>query len=159
MLTKQSQSFILRAALLVLALLVIALVTLPMHQQSAQAAPAAIPTPISVVDSDKVSGVLTFQAATAISATTTTASKAIYPYRSADVGVTIDQGTSVNTATVTIQYSLDDTNWDDGIAVVSSNAADDTAIVQVPLFARYVRFKQTVTNTENVTVTIKAQAR
>jgi hypothetical protein len=62
----------------------------------------------------------------------------------------------VNTTTVTIEYSNDRTNWIDGPALVTSNAADASDMTRIPIFGRYMQFEMDVTNTATPTWTINA---
>lgn len=67
----------------------------------------------------------------------------------------IDQ-TSGNTTTLTVQYSMDAANWVNGITLVSGNTTDDTGIVQVPVYARYLRVYEDHTGSNAITTTVKA---
>jgi len=75
-----------------------------------------------------------------------------------DVQYVIDQGTT-NTATLTIQWSNDNTNWSDGPALVSNNVADADGMVQVANMGRYTRVASTLGNTNTITITVKAVAK
>ena len=72
--------------------------------------------------------------------------------------ITIDQGTATNSITITVQYSNDNTNWDDGAALLSSSIVDVTEMTRVPVFGRYMRFAEDIADADSdaVTVTIKA---
>ena len=76
----------------------------------------------------------------------------------ADVEYTVDQAT-VNTTTVTIQYSNDKSNWVNGDAIVTDNAADATDMTRIPLFGQYMRFNVNVAGSDRITWTISALAR
>jgi hypothetical protein len=62
----------------------------------------------------------------------------------------------VNTTTVTIQFSNDDSNWVNGPALVSANAADAGDMTRLPVFGRYMRFYMNVTNTATPTWVLNA---
>jgi hypothetical protein len=59
-------------------------------------------------------------------------------YELLDVQYVIDQGT-VNTTTLKMQYSNDNTNWSDGPNLVAANVADADSMVQVANLGRYTR--------------------
>jgi hypothetical protein len=121
---------------------------------SVQAAPPAAPTPVAnIAPSDDALNV-TFQSQTAIDEDTDTGSVQLGRYEYVDVQHVIDQGTDVNTVTLTIQFSNDGTNWVNGPALATDNAADATDITRVPLFGRYARINENVTNTNTLTVTV-----
>ena len=124
----------------------------------AQAAPPAAPTPLANVVNQDSGRFLIFQTATALTADTNTTGRQIMEFDTLHVGVLIDHGT-LNTTTVTVQWSNDNTNWDDGPAVVSNNAADAYEIVPLPIFGRYVRFKQDLSNSNSITITLNAVAK
>jgi hypothetical protein len=67
----------------------------------------------------------------------------------------IDQTTG-NTTTLKTQYSMDGVNWVDGITLVSGNTSDDSGIVQVPVYARYIRIFEDHTGTNAITTTVRA---
>lgn len=146
--------------LMALALLVVLALALFPSDQPASAAPAVAPTPIANTEADGSSRYLnvTFQEATALTADTNTSGKQLPGYEYIDLQTTIDQGTT-NTATLTIQFSNDNTNWDNGPAIVTANAADVTEMTRIPLFGRYVRINQDVTNSNPLTVTLIAVAK
>ena len=62
----------------------------------------------------------------------------------------------LNTTTLTLQWSADDTNWATGPVLLAANVADGTNIVQFPILGRYTRIKTDVSNTNTVTYTVKA---
>ncbi len=126
--------------------------------QPISAAPPAAPTPVAnVLDTDG-GRYFVFQTATALTADTDTRTVDVLAFDSLDIAVTTDHGT-VNTATFTVEWSNDGTNWDKGPAVLSANGADTTELTRVPVFGRYVRVEQDVTNANPLTVTITAIGR
>jgi hypothetical protein len=80
-------------------------------------------------------------------------------YDSIDLQYVIDQPTSVNTTTIKVQWSNDNTNWSDGPTIVTSNAADADSMIQIANMGRYTRLYATVTNTQTVTLTAKGVAK
>jgi hypothetical protein len=81
-------------------------------------------------------------------------------YDSLDVQFVIDQNdAATNTITINAQWSNDNSNWSDGPAIVSANAADADGMVQVANMGRYTRMYYNLTNTNTVTVTVKAIAK
>lgn len=70
-----------------------------------------------------------------------------------DLQYVIDQGT-VNTTTITQQYSNDNVTMVDGAAVVTANAADANGMAQYALFGRYGCMKIDVANANPITITL-----
>jgi hypothetical protein len=68
----------------------------------------------------------------------------------------VSDQTTGNTTTLKSQYSMDGSNWVDGITLVSGNTADDTGIAQVPVYARYIRIYEDHTGSNAITTTVKA---
>lgn len=131
--------------------------------QDAQAAPPAAPTPVADY---LVAGVqpttILFQSATALAADTNTTGVEIMRFGAVDLQYVVDQtavASEVNTTTMTIQYSNDNSNWVDGLVLANANTADGTTITRVPVFGRYMRVKQDVSNAIVLTVTLTAVGR
>lgn len=141
-------------AVLAVALAIIIAVQVAMPTQ---AAPPAAPTPVAnILNNDTAAAYLVFQPATALTADTNTRSTLdVMKFDSLDIQYIIDQGTT-NTTTLTIQWSIDGTNWEAGPALVSNNAADASDITRVPVFGRYARINQDVTNSNTITITLLA---
>lgn len=122
--------------------------------------PLAAPTPISnVVNFPEKSRVRTVYPSTAITVDTNTASFCFGDtYAQADYMFVVDQGAGeANTNTLTIQFSNDGTNWDDGPALLSANAADAVDISRVQLFGACQRIKMDLdANARTVTIGITA---
>jgi hypothetical protein len=150
------------AALLVL--LVVALVAVLLMVQSPveaapPAGPLAAPTPVAAPDGVEKGKYFRFQAATAITADTNTSAADALSFETVDIQYVIDQ-TDINTVTLTVQYSIDGTNYTDGAVLVSANAADAAVVVaRVPAFGRYMRVNQNVDGTNPVTITLVAVGR
>ena len=63
---------------------------------------------------------------------------------------------AANTTTLTAQWSMDNSTWSAGPAIVTANAADADGLVQIPMLGRYIGFDVNVTNTNPITIGIKA---
>lgn len=99
-----------------------------------------------------------FWSAAAKTADAASSSHQLMQYELLDVQWVIDHGTT-NTTTLKIQWSNDATNWSDGPTLVSASAADGDGMVQVTNLGRYTRVYADVTNSETVTITVKAVAK
>jgi cytoskeletal protein RodZ len=133
--------------------LAISIVVLFSFNQGVGAAPVLAPTPVgNLVQSDNQATV-PFQTTTALTADTNSPGRDVQRYEWCDLQTTVDVGT-VNTTTITVQFSNDNSNWDSGPAVLSNIAADETDMTRVALFGRYTRFVQDVTNSNPITITL-----
>jgi len=146
----------------IIGLAFIALVFIPFGHL-AEASPPAAPTPVAdfLVGSVQPASVI-FQAATALSVDTNTTGVEAMRFGAVDIQYTIDQTATgeVNTNTLKVQYSNDNSNWVDGLTLASANAADVTSITRVPVFGRYMRINQDITlTTIPVTITLLAVGR
>jgi hypothetical protein len=119
---------------------------------AAVAAPAAIPTPLSVTPGNGAPQVAPFWRATALTASGAGA-ETVVAGEKVDLQWVIDQAT-VNTVTLKLQFSNDSTNWVDGATFVTNNAADAGDMQQHAVFGRYLRAYATVVNTNPVTITV-----
>lgn len=119
-----------------------------------QAAPPAAPTPVANIPAPDSWQVVSFQSLITVTADRGGNALQLPGFDYADIQYVIDQGSTTNTITLTVQYSNDNANWVSGEALVSGNAADATDITRVPLFGRYTRIYQDVTNSTDVTVTV-----
>lgn len=118
-----------------------------------QAAPQAGPTPVSVT---RPAGgdVQVFEIWNAAPLTAdTTVCVDIGAASVIDAQYQIDQGT-VNTVTLTSQWSINGSLVTDGVDFVATNAADASDMVQVQAFGRYICPKADVTNSNALTVTL-----
>ena len=141
-----------------LGLMFLALILVGGLQQAVPAAADTVPTPVYVSGSDDALNVTYFAASTNASSVNSTA-KQLVRYEYQDVQWVIDQDDTVNTATLTIQWSNDNSNWSDGPALVSANTTDADGMVQVANLGRYTRLALTLTGTDTLTVTVKAVAK
>ena len=142
------------AVLLGGALLVGAL--LPVATQPAQALSV---TPVANLVTSNARQLFEFATTKALAADYNTTPVEISSFAWADFEYVVDQGTSTNTTTVTVQYSNDKSNWIDGPALVSSNSADASDMTRLPLFGQYMRINVNVANTNTVTWSLSALAR
>lgn len=116
------------------------------------AAPAAIPTPVSITPGNGAPQLVTLFNAN-VSTADGGGSAAVVAGEKVDLQWLIDQ-TAVNTVTLKLQFSNDSTNWIDGATFVTSNAADAGDMQQYAVFGRYLRAYADVTNSNPVTVTV-----
>lgn len=146
-------------ALMFIALVAVLASVSLLPQAPAAAAPAAIPTPVSVTRPSG-DGVITFNpfSAEAVTADTTSTCFDVGDYSIVDVLYVIDQGTT-NTLTLTSKWSIDGTTTASGVNLVASNAADATDMTQLQVFGRYFCVLADVANTNPVTVTVQAIAK
>ena len=121
------------------------------------AGPLAIPTPLAVANfpatSARLAKTATLWNGTALTASGASPAIDIAGYGLADVQVVIDVGT-VNTTTVKLQFSNNNSNWVDGVAIASAITADTNTLAQYVLFGRYVRAYATLTNSNPITMTV-----
>jgi hypothetical protein len=136
----------------IVAVTLLALFALSFGTPVSQAAPLAAPTPVSVTTGNKSPEFPAFFNAKALTADTRSSCFEVPDYTAVDLMTVIDQGT-VNTVTLTLNFSNDNSNFADGAAVVSANAADATALNQFALFGRWTCIYADVTNTNPVTIT------
>lgn len=117
-----------------------------------QGAPNAIPTPISQYTSQPAPKVINFWAtATALTADTRSCVN-IDGYNTLDLHWIIDQGT-VNTTTLTLQFSNITDSYVDGVAVATANTADSTDFQQFQVFGRNVCLHANLANANAWTLT------
>lgn len=128
-------------------------------QGDVQAAPQAVPTPVSVTRPAQ-DGYITFNpfSASVVDEDTTSTCYDVGRYAVIDALYVIDQ-TSVNTVTLTAKWSIDGTTLVDGINLVASNAADASDMTQLGVFGRYFCVLANVSNTNDVTITVQAIAK
>jgi len=161
---RREKTFVPLAAAAIIALVLLALVNLLFAPApGASAAPPAAPTPVANIPGDSDNALyVTFQSALSMSADTNTTGRLLQGYEYLDLQTTVDQtivGTENNTTTITIQFSNDGSNWDNGPAILTNNVADDTDMTRVQLFGRYIRFNQDVTLANPITITLLGLAK
>lgn len=150
---KYRKSLIAVVAGMALLMLAVGILTGPIQEASAD----TVPTPAAHNPSSSALYV-PFWSASAKTASAGSNSYQLMTYELLDVQWIIDQGTT-NTATLTIQWSNDNTNWSDGPALVSNNVADADGMVQVSNLGRYTRVYATLGNSNPITLTVKAIAK
>lgn len=137
-------------AFLALALVAGSLFT--MQPNAVQGAPAAIPTPITQYARESAPKVINFWASpTALTADTRSCVN-IDGYNTIDLHYIVDQGT-VNTTTLTLQFSNITNDYVNGLAVATANAADTADLKQYQLFGRNVCLHANLTNSNAFTIT------
>ena len=146
-------SFGVVAAVALLMLLAVALGTTP--GEPVAAAPMAAPTPVSVSSGSGETDFATFASIEAITADKRSGCVDVARFKQADVQYLVDVGT-VNTTTVTMQFTNDKVTFIDGLAVASAITADGSSMQQFPVFGRYMCMYVNVTNTNAITWTISA---
>lgn len=152
MLTKK----LLTPAILSLAVILLAIVALAyIPTDQVEAAPPAVPTPITVTYSaDNTGTIVKFWAdGTVITQDGASTAFQLGQSEALDIQYALDQGTSVNTTTFTLQFSNDNSNWTNGVDIVASNAADATNLLQFNNFGAYTRVWANVATTDPLTLT------
>jgi hypothetical protein len=131
-----------------------------LRTENLQAAPAAAPTPVSVTYAPSGEATLDFlRVPTAYTADFNTSALTILPFQATDIQYTIDQtavSSVVNTTTLTLQFSNDNSNWVDGPAIASANTADASVMQQYAVFGRYARMKVDLSNANPITISVVA---
>lgn len=134
-------------------LLVLVLAALGLNSAPAGAAPAAAPTPISVTASSKDAGEVVLFAGTVVTADGGSRAVVVKDYQLVDVQYVIDE-TAVNTTTLKLQFSNDNSTWTDGATLASAAVADGNALTQQAVFGKFLRAYADVATTDPVTVTV-----
>ena len=119
------------------------------------AAPAAAPTPVSVSAGSNTPDLFTAYTEEAIAADERSGCVDVSKFQRADVQYLVDVGT-VNTTTVTMQFTNDKVTYIDGLAVASAIVADGSAMQQYALFGKFMCFYVNVDNTSPITWSISA---
>lgn len=122
-------------------------------------APELIPTPVSASASQAAANVITWMSASARTADGGGSAQNTRNFQRCDVSWAVDVGT-VNTTTLTLQFSNDNTYWVNGAAIESTIVADSGLsttgsgnMQQFAVFGRYSRVYADVTNSNPITVT------
>ena len=125
-----------------------------------QAAPPAAPTPVAnLISTGRDVTLVTLASLSSVSTTQAVTAKQLGNGTKADVQYVITQGSPVNTATITIQYSNDNTNWVSGPALASANTTSTTDMTQVAIMGFYQRISMTLAGTTTVTVSVISAVR
>lgn len=135
--------------------------------EPSQAAPEAIPTPLSnpAVSDDALN--FTFWASETLTADTGSSGIQLAKYEILDLQYVVDIHSTVNTSTFRLDFSNDplcvstpaQAVWSTGANIVASVASDSNGVVQMNNFARCVRAYGDVTNSQPVTVTLRGVAK
>ena len=119
------------------------------------------PTPVAIMNQSPESALVTFiSGTTSIIADYSPPGQQLYTFEYCNIQYIIDQtlagtGPCYNTTTLTINWSMDNSTWSDGPAIVAANVADAESVVQVPQLGRYMRIYADVTNANPITITAK----
>lgn len=139
---------------------IIILIALAILGQAQPATAGAVPTPISNVNPSSDWLAVTFWANRTATGSGASPALMLPAYEYLNLHWIYDQiGSPPNTTTLKIQYSNDAVFWAEGPTIVTNQAADDNAIVQVPILARYVRAYATTSNSSALAITITAIAK
>lgn len=119
------------------------------------AAPMAAPTPVSVSSGAGATDFSTFYSVEAVTADERSGCVDVSKFKQADIQYLVDVGT-VNTTTVTLNFTNDKVTFNDGLAVASAIVADGSALQQYAVFGRYMCVYVNVANSNPITWTITA---
>jgi hypothetical protein len=138
--------------LVALVLMAIFFGTLSRPAWDATAAPAAIPTPLSIGRTTQVPTLVTFFDGQVVAADTRSQCFDSTYFDKMDLQYIIDIGT-VNTTTLTLEFNNNRLTYPDGINAVANAAVDKDEMVEVNLFGVQTCIFADLTNTNTVTVT------
>ncbi len=148
-----SKNYAVSAVVVALVLFVLALTAITSGPVAA--APAAAPTPVSVSAGSNTPDLFTAYTEAAIAADERSGCVDVSKFQRADVQYLVDVGT-VNTTTVTMQFTNDKVTFIDGLAVASAIVADGSAMQQYQVFGKYMCFYVNVTGTDPITWSLSA---
>ncbi len=124
---------------------------------STQAAPSFAPTPVAAVQRSLAPEFPVFFNAKVLTADTRSNCFEVPDYAVVDLQYIVDQtlvDLAANTTTLTLQWSNDNSNYVNGLAVATNNITDTNDIQQYQLFGRHACVYADVSNTNPVTVTV-----
>lgn len=127
-----------------------------MPSSNTQAAPAAAPTPVAAVQRSPAPEFPVFFNNKVLTADTRSSCFEVPDYAVVDLQYIVDQtlvDLAANTTTLTLQWSNDNINFVNGLAVATNNVTDTNDLQQFQLFGRHACVYADVTNTNPVTVT------
>ncbi len=136
---------------LVLCLLVLS--ALSLNTPSSQAAPLAAPTPLAVAPKNAAPEFPTIFSSKVISADVRSDCFEVPDYAHVDLHWVIDMA-AVNTTTLKLQHSNNNTSYVDGISFVSAAVADAESMQQYAIFGRWTCVYADVATTDLVTLTV-----
>jgi len=122
-----------------------------------QAAPAAAPTPVAAVQRSQAPEFPVFFSAKVLTEDTRSSCFEVPDYSVVDLQYIVDQtlvALAPNTTTLTLQWSNDNANYVNGLAVATNNITDTNDLQQFQLFGRHACVYVDVTNTNPVTLTV-----
>jgi hypothetical protein len=122
----------------------------------ANAAPQAAPTPVSVNRGDTNWLLRTMFDGAVLTADRRSGCVETASQDLADIQFTIEQGADINTTTLTLQHTNDAETFVDGVDVTAQNITNSTVMTQMQLFGWQTCILANVTNTNPVTITVKA---
>ena len=123
---------------------------------STQAAPSFAPTPVAAVQRAANPEFPAFFTNKVLTADTRSSCFEVPDYAVVDLQYIVDQtlvDLAANTTTLTLQWSNDNINFVNGLAVATNNVTDTNDLQQFQLFGRHACVYADVTNTNPVTVT------
>lgn len=156
MLSKQIRVYSVVAAALILFVSFLALFALA-PAQAAQPVPLAAPTPVAAVVRSTQPEFPVFFNERALTADARSSCFEVPDYSVVDLQYLIDQtlvASAANTTTLTLQWSNDNANFVNGLAVATNNTTDTNDLQQFQLFGRHACIYADVTNTNPVTITV-----
>ena len=124
---------------------------------STQAAPSFAPTPVAAVQRSLAPEFPVFFNAKVLTADTRSNCFEVPDYAVVDLQYIVDQtlvDLAANTTTLTLQWSNDNSNYVNGLAVATNNITDTNDLQQFQLFGRHACVYADVSNTNPVTVTV-----
>jgi len=122
-----------------------------------QAAPAAAPTPVAAVQRSPAPEFPLFFNGKVLTADTRSSCFDVPDYAVVDLQWIVDQtivDAAANTTTLTLQWSNDNANYVNGVAVASNVITDTDDLQQFQLFGRHACVYADVSNTNPVTLTV-----
>lgn len=125
--------------------------------QAANPQPLQAPTPVAAVQRSPAPEFPTFFSAKVLTADTRSSCFEVPDYAVVDLQYIVDQtivDLAANTTTLTLQWSNDNVNFVNGLAVATNNITDTTDLQQFQLFGRHACVYADVTNTNPVTLTV-----
>lgn len=123
---------------------------------STQAAPSFAPTPVAAVQRSPAPEFPLFFNAKVLTADTRSDCFEVPDYSIVDLQYIVDQtivAAAANTTTLTLQWSNDNANYVNGLAVATNNVTDTSDLQQFQLFGRHTCVYADVSNTNPVTIT------
>ena len=153
---KTLRAYVTAAAAILLVASLLAVVALA-PSGSTQAAPSFAPTPVAAVQRSLAPEFPAFSRAKVLTEDTRSSCFEVPDYSVVDLQYIVDQtlvALAPNTTTLTLQWSNDNANYVNGLAVATNNITDTNDLQQFQLFGRHACVYADVTNTNPVTLTV-----